>query len=55
METKRVQLAPSEALTTIFKSPAFATLCAKAGIPVTRRQASKFHNGYGAAFNAKNK
>lgn len=32
------------------KDKHFLECCEKAGVEVTRRQASKFQNGYGAAF-----
>ena len=55
MKTTQVRRAPLEAITVIFQSLWFAKCCADAGIPVTRRQASKYRNGYGAAFNARKK
>lgn len=33
-----------------YVSGTFKDACASAGIPATARQASKFNNGYGAAF-----
>ena len=35
------------------KDPNFVELCSKAGVQPTPRQASKYRNGKGAAFNAK--
>lgn len=33
-----------------YTSGSFKDACASAGIPATARQASKYNNGYGAAF-----
>lgn len=35
-----------------YASGSFKDACVTAGIPATPRQASKFNNGYGAAFKA---
>ena len=55
MKTAQVRMAPLEAITLIFNAPWFAKCCDAAGVPVTRRQASKYRNGYGAAWNARKK
>lgn len=35
------------------RSPAFEQACKEAGVPATPRQASKWNNGYGAAYRTK--
>lgn len=36
--------------TNTFKSPHFAKACEQAGLPLTRRQASKWNNGKGKVY-----
>ena len=54
-ETEKAKVEGEEPTNKSFTSdPEFIAACARAGVEPTARQASKYRNGKGAAFNARN-
>jgi len=49
------EMARQDANVSTFNQPVFTTACDNAGIKITKRQASKWNNKKGAAYNFRNK